>query len=563
MIDRSSSSSRFVMQSNGGGATAAATRLSMTKIDLLEATVEQLHQCLDRGDITAVQLCKAYLARIEETRHLNAVIDVPTEAALKEAEESDARRKAGKSLGILDGIPVLVKDNIALRPTKGVQTTAGSLALEGGITSADATIVAKLRSAGAIMLATANLTEWANGRGEKMPNGWSARGGQCTSPYHERGDVCGSSSGSGVGMAIGLAALALGSETCGSICMPAGRCNVVGIKPTVGLTSRYGCIPILASCDSPGPMTRTVRDSAILLQAIVGKDDDDKHSLDQPDTPPDYLKALTADGLSGARIGVLRSVYTDASADNDFPQSMIDMYNEQIASVFPKLGATLVDPAELICSESKKDLEVLEDALFALSPAEMCNGINSFIDFLATRPPGINTLRDIVSFNSSHASEELPACRASQAHFIKAVENAQEMDDPAYLTQLASNYEIARLKGIDATLKKYNLDALIAPSDSCIRVLPGLAGYPLISIPCGFMSEDTRPLEQTDEEREHGLPIYPGPGVPFGITFVGTAYSEAKLLKYGYAYEQATQIRTKQAPMRSATPKTQLADVNV
>ncbi|KAI0922743.1 hypothetical protein AcV5_009638 [Taiwanofungus camphoratus] len=310
--------------------------------DLYEASIEELQEGLEKGRFTSVDLVKAYFARIEEVNQqgpsLRAVIET-NPSALQQALQLDNERKSSGARGPLHGIPILVKDNIATLHSEGMNTTAGSHALLGSVVPRDATVAAKLRTAGAILLGKANLSEWANFRG-KVPSGFSGRGGQCTNPYVPLGDPSGSSSGSGVATATGLAAGSLGTETDGSIVSPSSTCNLVGIKPTVGLTSRAGVIPISSHQDTVGPMCRTVADAAVILSAIAGRDPLDDYTLSSPAIVPDYTKALKSDGLKGTRLGVPRKLFEKEDAN------VVKAFDTAVETI-RALGATVVDPADL------------------------------------------------------------------------------------------------------------------------------------------------------------------------------------------------------------------------
>ncbi|KAK6992537.1 amidase signature domain-containing protein [Favolaschia claudopus] len=380
--------------------------------DLYEATIADLQAGLDAGHFTSVDLVNAYFARINEVNaELHAVIETsPT--ALKQAVDLDSQRKQGKKIGPLHGIPILVKDNIATRVEDGMNTTAGSYALLNSVVPGDATTAAKLRKAGAIILGKANLvccrhktelnlvstihtqSEWA-AFGSLAPDGWSGRGGQTTNPYYPKGNPCGSSSGSGVSAAIGLAAATLGTETAGSITCPASRNNVVGVKATVGLTSRNGVVPISQHQDTVGPLTRTVTDAAIVLSVIAGKDSADNYTDAQPDQVPDYTAALKKDALKGARLGVPRTVFIDktwgpipaAAAFTDALKTMKD------------LGAIITDPADIPNAE-----DILKnDAGNIVLETDLKFDIQHYLSTLKEIPTNVHNIADILqSHRLSH-----------------------------------------------------------------------------------------------------------------------------------------------------------------
>ncbi|KAI0291777.1 amidase signature enzyme [Multifurca ochricompacta] len=520
----------------------ASARAPASFPDLYEASITELQDGLEKGLFTSVDLVKAYFARIEEVNlqgpTLRAVIEL-NPSALKQAAELDFERKLSGPRGPLHGIPILLKDNIATRGRDGMNTTAGSFALLGSIPPRDATVAAKLRAAGAIFLGKANLSEWANFRG-RVPSGFSGRGGQATSPYFPLADPSGSSSGSGIACAIGLAAATLGSETDGSIISPSSRQNLVGIKPTVGLTSRAGVIPISENQDTVGPMTRSIADAAIVLTAIAGRDPLDSFTLAAPAHVPDFTKALKKDALSGVRLGVPRLFLSgDPNIDGAFNASL---------ATLKQLGATIVDPAEF---PDANELLASNNETLVLD-ADFKVDVEKYIAGLLKVPTGVKTLADLIAFNTAHASEELiPPFWTSQSEFITA-ENTTR--DAAYFAALAADHDLGRTRGIDATLAQFNLDAIILPTDGFTSTPAAIAGYPVVTVPLGFQPDN---VEATPAEPT----ISNAPGLPFGLSFLGTAFSEFKLVGYAFAYEQATHTRLKRLAFPAAIPKTQLADV--
>ena len=380
--------------------------------NLFDASIAELQGGLTKNYFTSVDLVKAYIARINEVNfkgpNLRAVLEIsPT--VLKAAELADALRKRGVILSPLHGIPILVKDNIATRPQDGMNTTAGSFALLGSITTGDATVVKKLRDAGAILLGKTALSEWANFRGFTIPNGWSGRGGQATSAFYPSGDACGSSTGSAIAASIGLGAGALGTETDGSITCPSNRNNVVGIKTTVGLTSRHLVIPISRNQDTVGPICRSVADAAAILSVIAGRDPADNESLSQPAKVPDYTQHLKANGLRGARIGVLRKFFAN-STFGGYPDYIVSEFNKTIRNIFPKLGAIIVDPADL---EDADDLFASDSELIVLA-FDFKQQINQYLSQLKKRPTNVANLQDLIDYNSAHPNLELPPGRNDQ-----------------------------------------------------------------------------------------------------------------------------------------------------
>ncbi|KAG1740449.1 amidase signature domain-containing protein [Suillus paluster] len=524
---------------------------SHTLPDLYEASIAELQDSLARGHFSGVQLVKAYLSRIEEVNlkgpALHAVIEINPKA-LSQAEALDDERKEKGSRGPLHGIPLLLKDNIATLHEEvnrdldkewirlQVPTHCWVLLLPR-----DAFAAAKLREAGAIFIGKANLSEWASMRGQ-VPCGFSGRGGQNICPYYPNADPRGSSSGSGVAMAIGLAAGSLGSETDGSIVLPSSRNNIVGIKPTIGLVSRSGVIPISSHQDTAGPMCRSVTDATLLLKSISGPDPRDEATLHQPGIVPDYMQALDKNALKGARLGVPRAFIRDV-------KTMEETFNSSL-DVFRALGAEIVDPADFPDADELV-ASIAEDRVLDV---DFKVDLNKYLSELVDVPTGVTTLAGLIEFNKAHADQELPApFYTDQSQLIKS--EATQVDD-AYFSALAEDFDLGRTRGIDATLAQFNLDAIVLPTDALAPKPAAIAGYPLISVPLGFQPDDVEILPATPS------PLYTqAPGLPFGIAFMGTAYSEFKLIGYAYAFEQATRVRLQRRAYDDAIPRTQLTDV--
>ena len=522
-------------------------------------SVAELQQALADGANTVRDIVQAAILRIEAIDRqgptLNAVIELNPEA-LAIADELDAELAAGTPRGPMHGIPVLIKDNIATGDQ--METTAGSLSLVGLKATADSTLAWRLREAGMVILGKTNLSEWANIRSFSSTSGWSGRGGQTGNPYQVDRNPSGSSSGSGAAAAVGYVAVTIGTETNGSIVSPAGNCGVVGIKPTVGLVSRHGVIPISHSQDTIGPMARTVADAAALLTVMAGPDAYDPASTGiwpvppssdatpaaTPDAAPgatpevgilpfpsyplqplarvsvvDYVSVLDPNGLSGARIGVVRQLA-------GFSHHADSVFEEALA-VLAAAGAELVDPVEV---PSLADDAWGADTLPVLEWELKAGLADYFADFLPEGSP-ITSLADVIAFNEEHAAEEMPWF--DQAIFLSA-EARTGLDDPAYVQAVLNIQQAGRANGIDAALQQHSLDALIAPTNGpATRIdlvngdhwlggtstLAAIAGYPLVTVPAGY---------------RHGLPV--------GITFMGTAFSEATLIRLAYAFEQAAGV---------------------
>jgi amidase len=446
---------------------------------------------------------------------LRSVLELNPDAALI-ALELDRERAARGPRGPLHGIPVLLKDNLDTHDR--MTTTAGSLALEGSIAPRDSTVARRLRAAGAILLGKTNLSEWANFRGNPSTSGWSGRGGLTRNPYALDRNPSGSSSGSAVAVSAGLAPLAVGTETDGSIVSPASVCGIVGIKPTVGLISRSGIIPISRTQDTAGPMARTVRDAAILLGVLAGQDPDDPVTL-PPATPPpsDYTTVLDPDGLKGSRIGVCRRFFRAGSAADRMLTAAVQTLRRQ--------GATVVDPAEIPTHGRVGESE------FEILLYEFKAGLNAY---LAARGPDapVHTLQEVIEFNERHRDREL---RYFGQETLLRSQEMGPLTDRAYLEAVEKARRLSRNEGIDAILDREKLDALVAPTtgpagktdlvhgDRGVGGSSGpaaISGYPSITLPGG---------------EAFGLPI--------GISFFGRAWSEPVLLRLAYGFEQATRAR--------------------
>ena len=490
---------------------------------------------MQSGQDTSRSLVDKYLARVETIDRsgpsLHSVLEANPDARTI-ADQLDAERKGGRIRGPLHGIPVLIKDNIATADR--MMTTAGSLALEGVKPPKDAFIVARLREAGAVILGKTNLSEWANFRSTHSTSGWSGRGGQTRNPYALDRNPSGSSSGSGAAIAANLAAVGVGTETDGSIVSPSNNNGLVGIKPTLGLLSRSGIVPISHSQDTAGPMTRTVADAAALLGAMSGADPDDV-ATKQADSKGrrDYTSALDPNGLKGARIGVVRNKYFGSSPATD-------ALAEAAIAVMKQQGATIVDPANI------PTLGKFDDGEFQVLLYEFKADLNKYLAWLGAASP-VHSLQDVIAFNDAHKDREMP-------YFGQEIMTMAEKKGPlttaAYVSALARNRQMARALGIDATMTKYKIDALFAPTSgpaglidlvngdsgggSSPSTVTSVAGYPHITVPGGFYR-----------------------GLPVGVSFFGRAWSEPTLIKLAYAYEQATKHRKAPAfrPSADITPQ--------
>lgn len=484
-----------------------------------EITISDLQSRMKAGSLNAEQIAGMYLERIEEIdRHgpeLHAVIEVNPDA-LQIARSLDTEFKTKGPRGPLHGIPVLIKDNIDTGDK--MQTTAGSLALEGSPAVRDAFLVERLRAAGAVLLGKTNLSEWANFRSSHSTSGWSGRGRQTKNPYALDRNPCGSSSGTGAGISANLAAAGVGTETDGSIVCPSSVCGIVGIKPTLGLISRAGIIPIAHSQDTAGPMARSVRDAAILLGVLAGVDPRDAETkASARKSFADYTQFLDANGLRGARLGIARQYFDIGPAVTEVMDECIDLMKHA--------GAEIVDPVELPSFGKWGDTE-LEVLLY-----EFKADLN---EYLAARGAKVKSLADCIAFNRAHASEEMPYF---QQELMEQAQERGPLSDKAYKDALSKNRKLTRKDGIDAVLGKFKLDAIVGPTagpawvtdwvngdraDSGCASPPAVAGYPHITVPAGFKF-----------------------GLPLGISFFGAAWSEPKLIKIAYAFEQSRKARCK------------------
>jgi amidase len=489
------------------------------KFELKELPITELQDGMRSGLYTATSITEMYLSRIEEidknNMNLKSVLEVNPDA-LEIAERIDKKRKENHILGPLHGIPVLIKDNIDTDDK--LETTAGSLSLMGSKVPKDAFIVQQLRKAGAIILGKTNLSEWANFRSTRSSSGWSARGGQTKNPYILDRNPDGSSAGSGVSVSANLCSLAIGTETDGSIVCPASANSIVGLKPTVGLVSRSGIIPIAHSQDTAGPMARTVSDAAILLGVLAGIDPEDHATLNSEGKSfKDYTQFLDPHALRGARIGIARNTF-------GFHEKVDKLINESI-DIMKQCGAEIIDPANI---ETKGKFGESE---FEVLLYEFKNDLNKYLSKLGPSAP-VKTLKEIIEFNDRNREKEMPYFE--QEIFLEA-EKKGPLSDNVYVQALKQNHQLAREDGLDHTLQKYRLDAIIAPTmgpSSPTDLVNGdhylggssefaaVAGYPHITVPAGYIF-----------------------GLPVGMSFFAGAFNEPTLIKLAYSFEQASKFR--------------------
>ncbi|MEM1121299.1 MAG: amidase [Bacteroidota bacterium] len=482
-----------------------------------EWTIDQVQNAFEDGSLTITQLVQAYLDRIAAIDDggpmLNAVIQVNPEA-LDIAAQLDKELKAGKRRGPLHGIPILLKDNIDTHDQ--METTAGSRALQGSKPLQDSWVATKLRAAGAVIIGKANLSEWANFRGERSSSGWSGIGGQTHNPYITERNPCGSSSGSGAAVAANLAMLAIGTETNGSIVCPSSANGIVGIKPTVGLLSRSGIIPISFTQDTPGPMARTVRDAAICLGTMVGIDEkDSKTKASEGNAYEDYTQFLKADGIKGKRIGLYKKPLGIMES--------VDQLTMQAVEFLKSQGAEIVEIEQIFAPDARK-------ASFEVMLYEYKDGLNEYFASLGDDAP-IKSLEELIEFNKNDPVE----MTFYQQEYLELAQAKGDLKSDGYKVALHTMAELSQKKGIDKVMDDNQLDAIIAPTGSPAWKTDhengdkfhlgssspaAMAGYPNITLPMGFVDE-----------------------LPVGLSFFGRAWSEPTLLEIVYAYEQGTKHR--------------------
>ena len=488
--------------------------------ELDEITIDDLQKAFQSGQYSSHSLTEKYLARIQEIDKagpmVNAVIELNPDA-LQIADALEVERRAKGPRGPLHGIPVLIKDNIDT--SDRMSTTAGSLALVGSHPPKDAYVAAQLRKAGAVILGKTNLSEWANIRSSHSTSGWSGRGGLTRNPYALDRNPCGSSSGTGAAVSANLCVAGVGTETDGSVVCPSSSNGLAGLKPTVGLVSRSGIVPISHSQDTAGPMARTVRDVAILLGAMAGADAEDSATADSRDKLfPDYTKFLDPAGLKGARLGVVRKYF----GFNDAVDQLIDT----LLGEMKRAGAEIVDPADIPTIGKFDDSELM--VFYYELKADLAA-------YLARRgSSSVKSLKDVIEFNELNRGREMPYF--GQDIFLKS-EQKGPLSSKEYLDALALKHQLSRAEGIDFVMDKFKLDALVAPTAGPAWITDlingdhaagnsssaaAVAGYPNINVTAGYLW-----------------------GLPVGISFFGRAWSEPTLLKIAYSFEQLTKARQK------------------
>lgn len=496
--------------------TNADDKIKPDDFELNEITIDALQSKMQSGEYTSQKITELYLQRIDAIdkngHKINSVIEVNPDA-VNIAKAMDAERKAGKLRGIMHGIPVLIKDNIDTADK--MMTTAGSLALEGNIAAKDAFIIQQLRAAGAVLLGKTNLSEWANFRSSRSSSGWSSRGGQTKNPCVLNRNPCGSSSGSGAAVAANLCTVAIGTETDGSVIAPASFCGIVGMKPTLGLLSRSGIIPISSTQDTAGPMARTVKDAAILLSVLTGIDNSDAvTNAGNGKIEKDYTKLISTDALKGKRIGVEKAFMQGHEGVVAFYKSAIETLKQQ--------------GAEIIETDLMNAIHEAGDAEFLLMQYEFKNGLNKY---LSTANAKVKSLADVIAFNKANESKAMPYFKQET---LEISETRGDLSSQEYKDALAKTTTCRSI--IDGMMQKNKLDAICGTSigpANCIDLVNGdygtgfyfcppaaMAGYPHITVPMGKLNE-----------------------LPLGFSFITGAYKEAELIALAYAFEQATKKR--------------------
>ncbi|KFY29869.1 hypothetical protein V494_08416 [Pseudogymnoascus sp. VKM F-4513 (FW-928)] len=518
--------------------------------DLLDAGVDDLMKGLKQKHFTSVDLVKAYLQRIQEVQpQLHAITEINPDA-ISIAQSLDAERAHGKLRSSLHGLPMLVKDNIATKDK--MNNSAGSFALLGATVPRDSTVVAKLKEAGVIILGKSSMSEWANFRSSfgNSCNGWSAHGGQVHGAYATDQDPSGSSSGSAVGTSLGLAFAALGTETSGSIIFPGSVNNVVGIKPTVGLTSRSLVIPISEREDTIGPLARTVTDAAHVLNIIAGKDPSDSYTNAQPFShPPDYTKSLKSNSLNKKRIGIPRNAFTP-TGDPNLDAPILAAFEAAIKEL-KAAGATIVDNTNFSqWDEYYASSITFYGSVNTVVAVDFVTNLPQYLSQLTTNP-NHTSLRALYNFTTTDPRENYPARDA--AIFEAALSLVGDNTSPDFKAMAEQTHGWGTVGGVTGALDRYRLDALVMPSMYAPGV-PALAGLPVVTVPMGKYPSGTK----AQREGACGL-LAAAPNVPIGLSFLGAAWSEETLIGCAYAYEQRTLVRGKVKPI--VVPKTELEDV--
>ncbi|KAL3476066.1 amidase signature domain-containing protein [Aspergillus californicus] len=530
------------------GFSNSVSTTACTFPSLIDATQSQLQEGLSMGCFTSVDLVQTYTNRIHEVNSkLNAVLEINPDA-LRAAEWLDRQRQHGITYGPLHGLPILIKDLIGTYDK--METAAGSYALVGSKVRADATVVENLKKGGAIILGKTSMSEWANTRSSSSSNGWNARGGQTYAAYHERQDPSGSSSGSAVAADLGLAFAALGTETTGSIIVPSEKSNIVGIKPTIGLTSRYMVIPISERADTIGPMARTVQDAAILLQAIVGEDTKDNYTMASPFHTyyPDYAAACNITGLQGKRIGIPRNVIaTMPNILGSTTGSVVSSFEKAI-KVIEKAGAIIIEDTNF----TAYDTFLRSQTPQLVVAADMLSGFADYFSQLSSNPNNLRGLQDMRDFTQQSPLEDYPA-RDTEL-WDMALFAGMDNTSPNFWSTYQQALYFGEEGGLLGALSRDNLDAVILPS-SVAPIIPGIIGSPVITVPF-----DAFPPGTPVKTNARGDLVDSAPGIPLAVSFLGPKWSEESLIAMAYAFEQRTMTRPKLH--REVEPRYEMQDLS-
>lgn len=518
---------------------------------LLDVTIEDLMIGLESGLLTSVDLVNAYIARINSVNGTLRAVTQLNPDALTIAQRLDAERANGTVRGPLHGIPILIKNNIGTNDS--MDNTAGSYALAGAKISRDSTMAAKLRKAGAVILGKTNLSQWANFRSDNSSSGWSAIGGQVIGAYFPEQDPSGSSSGSGVASSLGLALAALGSETDGSIISPSDANNLVGIKPTVGLTSRDLVIPISQHQDTVGPMARTVKDAAYVLGAIAGYSSYDNYTSAIPfpgHILPDYVAACNFSALRGKRIGIPRNVFDRLDIRESAYAAILDTFDHYALPVLRAAGATIIENT----SWPGYDMEPVNRTSVVLE-GDFISDLAAYLAQLTYNPASITSLEDLRAFTQSFPLEEYPDRDTGVWDQALGYFGGLNNTSPEFWGNYTLGLELAGPQGVTGSIANYSLDALVMPTTFASH-FPAILGSPVISVPLGSFPAGTKVTQNGRGDLNQT-----GPGIPFGLAFMAEKWSEEKLIGMAYAFEQRTHVRKKVLPLAQNVPLTELADI--
>lgn len=526
-----------------------AQKYKTTFPSLLDATTEDVIIGLESGLFTSVDLVNAYIGRIQEVNSTLRAVTQLNPDAVTIAQQLDAERANGTVRGPLHGIPILIKNNIATNDS--MDNTAGSYSLVGAKVPSDSTLASKLRKAGAVILGKTNLSQWANFRSDNSSNGWSAVGGQVVAAYFPGQDPSGSSSGSGVSASLGLSLSTLGSETDGSIISPSDASNVVGIKPSVGLTSRYLVIPISQRQDTVGPIARSVKDAAYLLQAIAGYDEHDNYTSAIPFpnyTLPDYVAACNFSSLRGKRIGIPRNVFDTPEIRNSTYNAILETFDTYALSVLKDAGAIIVDNL----TWPGYDIEPANRTSVVLEGDFISDLADNYLARLTLNPNNIKSVSDVRNFTQHFPLEDYPDRDTGVWDQALDYFGGENNTSPEFWGNYTLGLELAGPLGLLGSLSNFSLDAMVMPTYFASH-FPAILGTPVISVPMGSYPNGTKVTQNGRGDLNET-----GPGIPFGLAFMAEAFSETKLIGLAYAFEQRTMVRKSVLPLPENVPTTEV-----